>query len=599
MKAFIFIWDVFRKFPFLLAFNTILLVVVSLFDAASLFSVVPIVDILIKPDLQDASAITLKIVTMMDSIGLPTTLGSLLAIFLMLNVMRSGVQICATHLILRTKYVVLWDIMRGTFEDFFNARWHFFSGSEQGKLLNTFMREMTVVGDAFGGMARFFAYLLQTTLYFGVPFYISWRVSSISLVTAILFSVPFMLLGKLSYRLGRLNTCTANRMGIVVQESLSSAKIILGFANQQKSFDALNHAFDAHRQATLKSQTLGLAIPLMYYPLGIIVVVITILAGRSISLPFAELTVLIFSLLRTLPIIGQITAQKTLIDNFFPSYEQVMDLRRRAQQLRQQSGSRIFTGFDNEISIDSLCFSHPGHKPTLLDITVRLLKGKMVAFVGDSGAGKSTLIDMIMGFNEPSKGQITVDAIPIQEFDIKSYRKRIGYVPQDSILFNMSITDNLLWAKEAATNEEIKEACRQANAHEFIEKFPDGYDTLVGDRGVRLSGGQLQRIALARAILVKPSLLILDEATSSLDTNSERLIQQAVDNIAKQTTVIVIAHRLSTIVNADHIYVLREGRIVEEGTYSALVTMNGYFNRMVKFQAMKKPNLSENYNMYI
>jgi len=161
----------------------------------------------------------------------------------------------------------------------------------------------------------------------------------------------------------------------------------------------------------------------------------------------------------------------------------------------------------------------------------------------------------------------------------------------------MSIADNLLWANEAATNEDIKEACQQANAHEFIEKFPEGYDTLVGDRGVRLSGGQLQRIALARAILVKPALLILDEATSSLDTNSERLIQQAIDKIAKQTTVIVIAHRLSTIANADYVYALRRGRVVEEGAYSDLVAKNGYFNRMVELQTMKQPNPSENNNI--
>jgi len=192
-----------------------------------------------------------------------------------------------------------------------------------------------------------------------------------------------------------------------------------------------------------------------------------------------------------------------------------------------------------------------------------------------------------MGFNEPGSGQITVDGTLLFDFDINSYRRRIGYVPQDSILFNMSIADNLLWANESATREEIEEACIQANAHEFIREFPKGYNTLVGDRGVRLSGGQIQRVALARAIVRKPDLLILDEATSSLDTHSERLIQQAVDNIAKETTVIVIAHRLSTIVNADCIYVFKDGQVIEEGGYSELVSMNGYFNNIIKLQALE------------
>ena len=193
---------------------------------------------------------------------------------------------------------------------------------------------------------------------------------------------------------------------------------------------------------------------------------------------------------------------------------------------------------------------------------------------------------MIMGFHEPVSGMITFDGIPLQTFDINSYRQRIGYVPQDSVLFNTTIRDNLRWGNEEAGEAEIGEACRQANASEFIERFPDRYDTLVGDRGVRLSGGQCQRLALARAVLRKPELLILDEATSSLDTYSERLIQQAVESVAKETTVIVIAHRLSTVVNADYIYLLERGSVVEEGTYQDLLCKNGHFSDMVKLQSL-------------
>jgi ABC-type multidrug transport system fused ATPase/permease subunit len=270
-----------------------------------------------------------------------------------------------------------------------------------------------------------------------------------------------------------------------------------------------------------------------------------------------------------------------------PSYEQVKNLQHQARELEQRSGELLFSGFHQEIAVEDLTFEYPGHKPTLMDVNLRIPKAKMIAVVGESGAGKSTLIDMIMGFNEPLSGRVTFDGVPLERFDIKSYRQRIGYVPQDSILFNMTIRDNLRWANEAATDEEIKQACRQANADEFIERFPDGYDVLVGDRGVRLSGGQCQRVALARAILRKPDLLILDEATSSLDTKSERLIQQAIENIARETTVVVIAHRLSTITNADYVYVLHKGRIVEEGTYKELVRKQGHFSRMTQMQALE------------
>lgn len=193
----------------------------------------------------------------------------------------------------------------------------------------------------------------------------------------------------------------------------------------------------------------------------------------------------------------------------------------------------------------------------------------------------------MMALHEPSSGRITLDSIPLVEFDVRSYRRHIGYVPQESILFNWSIRENLLWAKGDACEKDLINACLQANAMEFIDKLPQGYDTVVGDRGIRLSGGQVQRLSLARAILRKPFFLVLDEATSALDTQSERLIQEAIESIAKETTVIAIAHRLSTIMHADHIVVLKDGRVAEEGTYTSLTKQNTYFQRMVQLQSLK------------
>jgi ABC-type multidrug transport system fused ATPase/permease subunit len=220
----------------------------------------------------------------------------------------------------------------------------------------------------------------------------------------------------------------------------------------------------------------------------------------------------------------------------------------------------------------------------LNDINITIKKGKMTAIVGESGSGKSTLIDLLIGFYEPDKGVILADKKPLQEFDIYSFRRHIGYVPQDTILLNDTVKNNLLWSNEKATEMEIVEACKLANAREFIMELSDGYDTVVGERGVRLSGGERQRIALARALLNKPELLILDEATSALDSRSELLIKSAIENIAHKTTLVVIAHRLSTIVNADYIYVLQKGRIIEQGKFDSLISLDGAFRRTVKIQ---------------
>jgi ATP-binding cassette, subfamily B, bacterial MsbA len=260
-------------------------------------------------------------------------------------------------------------------------------------------------------------------LFLGVSLYISWQVTLVSIVVGGLLSLPFLLFGKLSYRLGKLNTSTANKFSKIIQENLSSAKVVLGFANQNNSKEMLSHAFDAHRSVTLKSQTLGIAIPLMYYPLGLVVLIIALFMARRLAVPLSESAVLIYSLMRVIPVIDQITGQKTVIDNFFPSYEQVNNLRNRARECKQQTGMRSFAGFKDIIKMDGVSFAYDGHEPVLIDVNVGIKQGNMTAFEGGSGAGKSTFIDVLMGFNEPLTGRVLVDDIPLQEFDSKSYRK--------------------------------------------------------------------------------------------------------------------------------------------------------------------------------
>ena len=587
MKSLFFIGDILKKYPKLLIVGTLLVISLSVVEACSLITIGPLIDLLINPDLEGTSQLTKVVVKTMHSIGLPVRLEIYLIIFLVFISLSSSLRIFVRHSVLKIKYAVQRDLILGTFNDFFNARWYFFTSGKQGVLLNTFMRELGIAGDAFRAIPLFFSGFLQLFFCLAIPFYISWQVTMASLVTILFLVWPFLLLGKISYRLGRRNTATANQVGIVMQEGLELAKVILGFGNQRKSYNHLQEAFDDHRNATIKSQTLGFSIPAMYQPLGVIVLSVALFTARRFGIPLSETAVLLLALWRAVFSFGQLAASKHSLENFFPSYEQIENLRKRAKELKQPSGNKKFIGFEKEIKLKDISFAYPEHDPVLANIYMTITKGKMIAVVGESGAGKSTLIDTIMGFNEPLSGKVSFDGVDLREFEINSYRRRIGYVPQDAVLFNMSIRDNLLWANQEASDQDIKYACLQANADEFIKKFPYGYDTLVGDRGVCLSGGQRQRIALARAILRRPQLLILDEATSSLDTHSERLIQVAIENIAKETTIIVIAHRLSTIVNADYVYVLKSGRIIEQGLYSSLAKKDGYFNQMVKLQLLQ------------
>ena len=330
------------NFSYLVVFNVLILVLAGLLDSTAILSLAPVIDVLTSSDVQSMSDITRKVVQIMASAGFTASLTNLLAIFVIFNALRSLLVIFSRYLILVTKYALLRKVLLGTFEDFFKARWLFFSGRKQGVLMNTFLREIGVVGDAFGNMANFFAQIVQCALFLAVPLFISWKVSSVAICFAIMFALPFFLVGRLTYRLGKINTATANEISTVVQENLSSAKVVLGFANQHRSLKSLGKAFDAHRNATVKSQTLEAAVPQLYYPLGIFVLAITLLSGKYFSVPISETVAILYSFLRINLLLGTITAYKNSLNNFFPSYEQVMNLRSEAHALGQKTGTQSF-----------------------------------------------------------------------------------------------------------------------------------------------------------------------------------------------------------------------------------------------------------------
>ncbi|MCG8385057.1 MAG: ATP-binding cassette domain-containing protein, partial [Cytophagales bacterium] len=239
------------------------------------------------------------------------------------------------------------------------------------------------------------------------------------------------------------------------------------------------------------------------------------------------------------------------------------------------------------IILNNVSFTYPGRQEVqvLKSLDLSVEAGQKVALVGQSGAGKSTIIQLIMRYYEQYQGQITVDGTPLNEYDLVAYRRNLGIVPQEVILFGGTIRENIAYGRPGASEQEIKEAARKANALEFIEKFPGGLDTVVGERGIKLSGGQRQRIAIARAVLKNPALLILDEATSSLDAESELLVQEALNELMKDRTTIIIAHRLATIRKVDKIYVISNGQVVESGTHDELSQQyDGLYNHLLKLQ---------------
>lgn len=548
-----------------------ILVLEGVVAAGAVLAIVPLTDFLLDPGLKLPSRLTLSLLEFLGPWNILPSFWLFGLLFVGSNLVKGIFDVATKYSILRIKYKVQRGMFEGALGAFFKARWEFFSGTAQGCLLNTFNKELSNIGDTLGQLATQLARVVQLGIYLAVPLWLNASMTLTAVGLALLLGLPFLLLQKVSYRFGQKNTETGNVLIGTISEILSAARLVLGFGRQEQSRNRSLFAFDQLIHATLRSQTLDAALIALYQPLGIVSAIVALGVALQQGSPVAEMAALLWSLLRTLPILGQLMSANVSINSFLPSYEQLASLCGKAEQVKEIEGKRLFTRLESGIVLKNLDFAYPGRLQTLQGINLIIRKGKMTALVGESGSGKSTITDLVLGLQIPERGEVLLDGVSLGEWKQNSFRERIGYVPQDPLLFHSSIRDNLLWSFPQGTEVDLWEACRRANAEAFIKQLPQGIDTVVGDRGVQLSGGQRQRIALARALLRKPELLILDEATSSLDSESEQLIQESINNMLKQeTTILIVAHRLSTISKANYVYVLREGHVAEEGKYIEL-----------------------------
>jgi subfamily B ATP-binding cassette protein MsbA len=307
-----------------------------------------------------------------------------------------------------------------------------------------------------------------------------------------------------------------------------------------------------------------------------------VLDGESSLKASAFITYLVFFSQMLQPL-KHISNSITAIQRGLVSGERIFDFLDKKEELQDRPESKAVEGFDHSIKLDQISFSY-GEESVIDNITLDITKGSSLALVGPSGAGKSTLADLIVRFYDVSEGAILCDDIDIKQLQSKAYRSLFGIVPQEAILFNDTIYNNIVFGRTHVSKQEVEQAAKIAQAHDFISRFENGYETMAGERGSRLSGGQKQRISIARAILGNPEILVLDEATSALDTESEKLIQKAVEELMRTKTVIVIAHRLSTIQNADRIAVLNEGRVEQLGRHEELMKQKGLYQKLVHLQ---------------
>lgn len=473
------------------------------------------------------------------------------------------------------------------YSDIFAARWPFFIRHKTGELTNALTVEPGRAGYAYQGVAFILGSMFIIVVYGTLALLISWQMTAIVLACG--FTVIYLLRSRMTRAadIGITITDTNAELQSSATEHISGAKLIKGCAGEGSSirlFSRYAHQLAGQLYASSMNQMTS---KVTFDSVSLVVMlVIMYLAISVFRIPIANLIVFLFVFYRLSPRLSQLQATLQTVRSFLPALAAIDALALEAREMREREGGRVVRGFEEAVSLRGVDFSHVPGYPTLSSVSLSVPKGKTIAVVGPSGSGKTTVVDLIMGLLVPDAGQVVVDSVPLSEIDLHEWRSGIGYVAQDSTLFHASVRENIVWSVPDATPAEIEEAARLANASRFIARLPEGYDTIVGDRGVTLSGGQRQRLALARAILGKPHLLILDEATSALDAEAEEKVRDAVDRLSGRTTVLIVTHRLASVRGADLIYVIEDGKVVETGSWDELTNSRGRFEQLRALQAL-------------
>ena len=418
--------------------------------------------------------------------------------------------------------------------------------------------------------------------------YLDWKLTLITILTfpVVLYFMNFF--GKKIRRSGgQIQEATAD-ITSVLQESVSSARVVKSFVREQYEIDRFERENEANLKANLKNaKYMATLTPTIEFVAALGVTLILWYGGNNVIDGETTAGSLVAFLAYAVNIsnpIKRITRVSGNIQRALAAAQRVFDVLDLPEEVRDLPDARALPAVTGSVSFEHVSFSYNAGDEILHDLSFTAKPGQAIGLVGPSGAGKSTVASLLPRFYDCDAGTIRIDGTDIKHVTLDSLRQQVGIVPQETILFNGSVYDNILYGRLNATKEEIEAAAKAANAHDFIMELPEGYNTMLGDRGVNISGGQRQRIAIARAILKDPRILVLDEATSALDTESERLVQEALNRLMVGRTSIIIAHRLSTIKNADRILVLDKGKLAEDGTHDELMEKNGLYAHLYQIQ---------------
>jgi len=471
-----------------------------------------------------------------------------------------------------------------------NMSLSFFDKRQTGELSSIVINDVSNMRVAFGtSFHKLFVEPINIIVFISLLFIINLKLALLSIVIVPLTGVVVVIIGKSIRRRSKRTAEKIARIMGMMSENLNSIRIVKSFAMEAFETVRFKKEQERHYVLDLRQARLRLVSSPITEMIGAFIAVIllwigghdVLVSGDMNSEDFIRFILILFSVLQPIRSLSNVGIN---LQKGFASAERVFEVLDTVPPITSKPNAITISDVKNDIVFRNVTFNYDGTESILKDISFMMKKGTVTALVGASGAGKSTVADLIPRFYDVASGAIEIDGTDIRDLNIKSMRKMMGIVSQETILFNDSIGANIKYGLQSVTDDQLYEAAKNANAYDFIIDQPNGFDTIIGEKGVRLSGGQRQRIAIARAILKNPSILILDEATSSLDTESEFLVQKAIDNLMEDRTVLVIAHRLTTVENADTIVVMKDGKIADSGSHKDLLEKDGVYTRLYKKQ---------------
>ena len=525
--------------------------------------------------------------------GASATLAALAALLVVMTALKTGVTYLASHFIVPMRSGIVRDIRNTVYDKIVSLPIGFFSSERKGDVMARMSGDVAEIENSImSSLDMMFKNPVMILVCLGMMIAISWQ---LTLFVLVLLPIAGVAMGKIGKRLKRTSLEGQQQWGLImsnIEETLGGLRIIKAFNAEDKVKKRFHEGTEKFfRISNRVARRQALAHPMSEF-LGTTTIAIVLWFGGSLILSghsYLSASMFIYYMVIFYNIINpakDLSKAMYSIQKGLASMERGDVILNANNPITDPENPEEPGKLQGHVQYHNVCFGYDKDVPVVKNVNIDIRPGDTVALVGQSGSGKSTLADLLPRFYDTDSGSITIDGHDIRSLRVHDLRAMMGNVNQEAILFNDSFYNNITFGVRNATMDEVIAAAKIANAHEFIEASEHGYDTNIGDRGCKLSGGQRQRISIARAILKNPPILILDEATSALDSESEQLVQQALDRLMKDRTTLVIAHRLSTIRNATTICVMHEGRIVEQGSHDELLRLNGYYTRLVEMQSM-------------